>query len=238
MAAASDLQTAFPEAVTAFERKTGHKVRIVYGSSGNFFAQIQHGAPFDIFFSADVDYPRRLEAAGLTREGSLYVYAIGKIVVWLPRDSTLDLHRSGLSALTSAQIKRIAIANPAHAPYGRAAKAALQQTGIFEQITDKLVLGENISQAAQFVQTGNAQAGIIALSLALSPRMQGKGKYWIVPQHLYPSLTQAAVIVKTSKNISAAEAFLAFIKGEQGLAILQRFGFIPPKPPEARRAKR
>jgi molybdate transport system substrate-binding protein len=134
-----------------------------------------------------------------------------------------------LAALGAKQVKRIAIANPGHAPYGRAAKAALVRAGIYELIKDKLVLGENISQATQFVQTGNAQAGIIALSLALSPRMQSEGKYWVVPEQLYPRLEQAVVILKSSRNPLAAEAFLQFLKSEPGISIMQRYGFVSPQ---------
>lgn len=228
IAAASDLQFVLPEIVSAFEKQAGKKVRVVYGSSGNFFAQIQNGAPFDLFFSADVDYPRRLEAAGLTRPGSLYLYATGKIVVWTPAGSALDLARLGLQALRPTEVKRIAIANPAHAPYGRAAKAALENSGVYAQVKDRLILGENISQAAQFVQTGNAQAGILALSLALSPRMRS-GSYWVVPQDLYPPLEQAAVVVKATKNLSAAEKFMGFVKSDAGVGVLKRFGFVPPE---------
>lgn len=228
IAAASDLQVAMPELVGAYEKKTGKKVRVVYGSSGNFFAQIQNGAPFDIFFSADMDYPKRLEAAGLTRPRTLYVYATGRIVVWVPNDSPLDLEREGPKALLSPEVKRIAIANPAHAPYGRAAKAALAKAGLLELLQGKLILGENVSQAMQFVHTGNAQAGILALSLALSPAMKAQGRYWLVPQELYPRLDQAAVILSGAMNPAAAVEFLTFLKGDTEQAVMKRFGFIPP----------
>ena len=167
VAAAADLQFAMQEVGTRFQQESGKAVKLIYGSSGNFAQQLQNGAPFDMFFSANLDYPRQLEAAGLTEPGTFYQYAIGKIVVWVPNDSKLDLS-SGLKALLDPSIKKIAIANPQHAPYGKAAVAALQKENIYEQVKDKLVLGENISQTASFVASGSADVGIIALSLALS----------------------------------------------------------------------
>ena len=225
VAAASDLQFALPELVKAYQEKTGKTVRLVFGSSGNFFAQIQNGAPFDLFFSADVDYPKRLEVAGLTKEGSLYVYATGAIVLWEPEDR-IDIESLGIKALTNPRVKHIAIANPAHAPYGRAAKAALENAGIWEAVKDKIVMGENVTQAAQFVQTDNAQVGIIALSLALSPKMTGLR--WTIPQSLYPRLEQACVILKSSRQSREAEEFVAFLKSDAGLNIMKRSGFTPP----------
>ena len=155
-------------------------MKLIYGSSGNFAQQLQNGAPFDMFFSANLDYPKQLEAAGLTEPGTFYQYAIGKIVVWVPNDSKLDLS-SGLKALLDPSIKKIAIANPQHAPYGKAAVAALQKENIYDQVKDKFVLGENISQTASFVASGSADVGMIALSLALSPNMKDKGRYAEVP---------------------------------------------------------
>jgi molybdate transport system substrate-binding protein len=228
VAAASDLQAALPEVVTAFEKQSGKKVRVTFGSSGNFFAQIQNGAPFDVFLSADVDYPRRLVQAGLATESSLYRYAVGRIALWTPNDSKLDVSQ-GLPILKEAAVKRIAIANPAHAPYGRAARAALKEAGLWNAVQGKLVLGENISQAAQFVQTGNAQVGIIALSLAVSPRMTVAGRYWIVPQELHLTLEQAAVVMKASRRVDQAQAFIDFLKSGAGLAIIERYGFTVPK---------
>src|SRR6266403_5773126 len=150
IAAAADLQFVLPDLASQYEKQTGAKVAITYGSSGNFFAQIQNGAPFDLFFSADIDYPKRLEAAGLAEPGTLYPYATGKIVLWAPNESKLDLSR-GLQVLLNPGIRKIAIANPEHAPYGRAAVAALRRERIYDQVATKFVLGENISQTASFV---------------------------------------------------------------------------------------
>jgi len=234
IAAASDLQLVFPEVIAAFEKTTRKKVRVSYGSSGNFFAQIQNGAPFDLFFSADVDYPSRLVAAGLAH-GNPHVYGIGRIVVWVPNGSKLDLDRAGLQALLAPEVKRVAIANPAHAPYGRAAKAVLERAGLWRRLQLKIVLGENISQTAHFVRSGNADAGIIALSLALSDRMKPAGRYWQIPEEMHPRLEQAAVITKAAKDVAAARQFLAFMQGAQARTIMAKFGFIVPSPAEKAR---
>ena len=175
VAAASDLQFAFHDVGERFEKETGKHVKLIFGSSGNFFAQLQNGAPFDVFFSADIDYPKRLEAAGLTVPGTLYPYAIGRIVLWVPTQSKLDLNR-GLQVLVDPSIHKVAIANPEHAPYGRAAVAALRHENIYDQVSAKFVLGENISQTATFVVSGNADIGIVALSLAVAPSMKDKGQ--------------------------------------------------------------
>src|ERR1700693_4090304 len=161
VAAAADLQFAFQDAATRFEKDTGKHLKLIFGSSGNFFAQIQNGAPFDVFFSADIDYPKRLEAAGLAEPGTLYPYATGKIVLWVPKESKLDL-TLGLPVLLDPSIRKIAIANPEHAPYGRAAVAALRHENIYDKVSAKFVLGENISQAASFVVSGTGDAGLMA----------------------------------------------------------------------------
>jgi len=227
VAAASDLKFAMDQLASQFERQTSTKVALTYGSSGNLYSQIQNGAPFDLFFSADIEYPRKLESAGLTIPGSLYQYAIGRIVLWTPSDSKVEVSHSGWNALLEPQVQKIAIANPDHAPYGRAAVAALRNAGIYDQVKSKLVFGENISQAAQFVQTGSAQAGILALSLAVSPAMKD-GKRWEVPATLHPPLDQAVVILKNSNNLDSTRAFLAFIRSPAARLILEKFGFALP----------
>ena len=229
IAAASDLSFAFREIATEYENTTGNHVRLTLGSSGNFFAQIQNGAPFDLYFSADIAYPRKLEEAGLTVPGSLYQYAVGRIVLWAGKDSTLDLSK-GLEVLREPAIKKIAIANPKHAPYGRAAVAAMEYFKVYDQVKDKLILGENISQAAQFIESGACDIGIIALSLAIAPAMKSKGTYWEVPAEAHPSLDQGAVILKQSKNQEAARQFLEFIKGPNGQETMKRYGFVVPSP--------
>lgn len=227
VAAAADLKLAMDELSKGFESKTGIRVDVTTGSSGNFFAQIQSGAPFDLFFSADMDYPRKLEASGFAEQRKLYEYALGRIVIWTLANAPIDVAKDKWSALLDPRIRRIAIANPAVAPYGRAAVSALQKAGIYEQIKAKLVYGENISQAAQFVQSGNAEAGIIADSLALSPGMKD-GRVWEIPADMHPSIEQGAVVLKSGKNKTGSLEFLNFVKSGAGRAILRKYGFAIP----------
>jgi molybdate transport system substrate-binding protein len=227
VAAAADLKFALDELDAQYEKQTGKKIDVSYGSSGNFFAQIQNGAPFDLLLSADIEYPRKLEAAGLAEPGTLYEYAVGRIVIWMPADARADLAKLGWQALLEPGVERIAIANPEHAPYGRAAVAALRNAGVYEQVRRRLVYGENIAQAAQFVTSGSAQAGILALSLAISPPMRA-GKRWEIPADMHPPIEQAAIILKSSKDKEGARAFLAFLKSDAGRKILESYGFILP----------
>jgi molybdate transport system substrate-binding protein len=227
VAAASDLTFAFKDVGARFEKQTGNSLKLTYGSSGNFFSQIQNGAPFDLFFSADVSYPQKLEAAGLTEPGTIYDYATGKLVIWVPNASKLDLSR-GLSVLLDPGIRKIAVANPQHAPYGAAAVAALHHAGIYDQVKDKFVLGENISQTAQFVQSGNADVGLLALSLAVAPAMKTTGRYVEVPASDYPPLIQAGVILKSSRNKELANQFLKFLKEPGTVALMAQYGFTLP----------
>jgi molybdate transport system substrate-binding protein len=225
IAAASDLSFAFKELVSEYETASRNQVKLTFGSSGNFFAQIQHGAPFDLYFSADISYPKKLEEAGLIVPGSLYRYAIGRIVLWTRHKSSLDVTQ-GFSAIRQPSVKNIAIANPKHAPYGRAAVAAMEHFKVHDTVKDRLVLGENVSQAAQFVESGAADIGIIALSLALAPAMSTKGTYWEIPPEAHPPLEQGAVIIKASKRADSAKQFLEFVKSRQGVAIMKRYGFV------------
>ncbi|MGH9495104.1 MAG: molybdate ABC transporter substrate-binding protein [Candidatus Sulfotelmatobacter sp.] len=227
VAAAADLQSAMQDVAAQFEKQTGKAVKVTYGSSGNFFQQIQNGAPFDMFFSANLDYPKKLESAGLVESGSYYRYAGGKIVVWVPNDSKLDI-RSGLKALLDPKIGKIAVANPQHAPYGQAAVAAMQKEGIYDKVKDKFVLGENISQTASFVVSGSADAGVVALSVALSPNMKDKGRYAEIPAADYPPIEQACVILSSSKNKDTAKQFLAFVRSAAVAGILVKYGFDVP----------
>jgi molybdate transport system substrate-binding protein len=227
VAAAADLQFALDDLTAQYAKQTGTKVDAIYGSSGNFFAQIQSGAPFDLFMSADIAYARKLEVAGWAEPGTLYQYAYGRIVIWMPEKARPDVANMGWKALLDPKIEKIAIANPEHAPYGRAAVAALRNSGIYEQLRGKLVYGENIAQAAQFIVSGNAQAGIIALSLAASPEMR-TGKRWEIPANMHPPIEQAAVILKNARDKDGARAFLAFLKSNAGRSILESYGFNLP----------
>jgi molybdate transport system substrate-binding protein len=227
VAAASDLTYAMKEIAADFEKSAACSVRVSYGSSGNFETQIENGAPFDVFFSADIEYPRKLEAQGLASPGSTYLYGIGKVILWVRNDSKLDV-RKGLDVLRDPSVKKIAIANPLHAPYGRAAEEALRKAGVYDAVKDRLVLGENISQTAEFAETGNADAGILALSLVLSPALKDKGRYFQIADNLYSPIQQGVVVVRASKNQQSAQAFLDYIKTPAETAILERYGFVLP----------
>ena len=233
IAAASNLSFAFLELVEQFEEETGGKVRLSLGSSGNLYAQIINGAPFDIFFAADKAYPLRLEEAGRTQPGSFYVYATGGIAVWVPESSPIDVERLGMKALLHPSVQKIAIANPRLAPYGQAALSAMRHYGVSQKVQDKLVLGDTASQAAQFVGSGAASIGIIALPLVRALSLHQGGSYWEVPPETYPKLQQAAVLLKDARNLQEAERFIAFLRQPGGVAIMQRYGFeVPEAPPQ------
>jgi molybdate transport system substrate-binding protein len=228
VAAAADLQSVLPLLAERFAQQTGHRVNVTFGSSGNFFAQIQNGAPFDVFMSADADYPQRLQIAGLVGPGDLYEYAVGRIVLWVRTDSGLDASR-GLQLLADPKVRRVAIANPAHAPYGRAAVSALQHERLYDIVREKLVLGENISQAAQFLESGNADAGIIALSLTRAPTLRNAGIQFTIPSGWYPAIEQAAVVLNASRHRELGRLFLEFLKGSEAMRLLQDYGFSLPR---------
>ena len=227
VAAATDLTFAFKEVAARFEKETGIAVQLSFGSSGNFFAEIQNGAPYDAFFSADVRYPQRLEQAGLIEPGTLTPYARGKIMLWTPKGSNIDVSR-GLSVLLDPNVHKIAIANPEHAPYGRAAVSALQHEGLYDKVRDKLVLGENISQTAEFVLSGSADAGIVALSLVLASPMKDQGRFFEISDSSYPAIDQAAVIHKSSPNKDAARRLLDFLRRPEIRDLMRSYGFAAP----------
>ena len=228
VAAAADLSSALKEVAGNYEKKTGLKIKLSFGASGALTQQIQNGAPFDVFFSADMDYPRQLISTNDAEAASLYQYAIGKLVLWVPADSPLDVEHKGMQILLDPSVKKISIANPQHAPYGRAAVAALKHAGLYDQISDRLVLGENISQAAQFVESGNAQAGFVALAHAIAPEMKGKGKYWEVPADFYPLLAQGVVVLAHSQHKKEAAEFEEYIKSKDCTELLRKYGFSVP----------
>jgi molybdate transport system substrate-binding protein len=228
VAAAADLQFVFQEVSAKFQKETGHTVQLTFGSSGNFYSQIQNGAPFDIFFSADVDYPAKLEAAGLVELGTLSQYATGRIALWARKGSPIDINQ-GFRTLTDARIRKISIANPEHAPYGRAAVAALRHEKVYDKVRDRLVLGENISQAAQFVESGNADIGILALSLVLAPPLKSQGTYYEIPTSFYPAIDQAVVILKSSKQKDIARQFLGFLRRPEIAEFMRSNGLTVPE---------
>ena len=229
IAAASDLKFAMEEICETFKKANpAIDVEVSYGSSGNFFSQIKQGAPYDVFFSADSAYPTLLEKEGFAVKGENRLYSIGRIVLWIPKKSELSPQK-GLNIVLEPGLKKLAIANPKHAPYGRAAEEALRYYGFWDKVQSKLVFGENVSQTAQFVHTGAADAGIIALSLAMSPKMADDGSYWIIPPESYSKLEQVYTVLQRGKDKSSVNTFLKFVNGEKGKIILSKYGFILPK---------
>lgn len=229
VAAASDLKFALDEIVKEFSKENrGIHVNVSYGSSGNFYSQLANQAPFDIFLSADLEYPRKLSQQGLILPDSEFTYAEGRIVVWVPSSSPIEVEKLEMNALRHPSVAHIAIANPQHAPYGRAAEAALRSQGLYESIKAKLVLGENIAQTLQFVQSGNAQIGIVAHSLAVAPSVRGKGKFWEIPADKHSRIDQGGVILKWAKDAEAARKFCAYLNGPAGRVTLKKYGLALP----------
>lgn len=237
IAAAADLQWAMTDLAAAFRVKHPNvSIDAVYGSSGNFVAQIRAGAPFDAFFSADIDYPRALFDAGLATSAP-HEYGLGRIVLWKAQSRTFDLSQ-GMKLLASKQIRRIAIANPAHAPYGKRAKEYFQNAlnnapnsaQTLALVEQKCVFGDNVAHAAQLVQSGNADIGVISLSLALAPTpkraLASNGAYLLIDSALHTPLRQGAVVVKARPNVALAEEFVAFVCSVDGARILARYGFL------------
>ncbi|MGI9022882.1 MAG: molybdate ABC transporter substrate-binding protein [Acidimicrobiales bacterium] len=228
VAAAADLKFAMDEVAAALVRSQPDiDLAVTYGSSGTFFQQLSNGAPFDVFLSADLSYPAKLAEAGKASNDDVFRYAVGRLVVWAPNGSPVDATR-GLASLSSPEVTKVAIANPAHAPYGKAAVAAMQAAGVYDAVDDKLVLGENVAQAAEFAQSGNAQVGVFALSLALSSQLKDKGRFAEVPLESYPRLDQGGVVMGDARDPQAARRVKDFLLGEQGRAILGGYGFSEP----------
>jgi len=226
VAAAADLKFAMDSIAAVFSAKNPSiTIKPVYGSSGSFFEQINNGAPFDIFFSADIDYPKKLKEANKTLS-DVTLYATGHLVLW---SRTLDPSREQMNTLLNSAVNKIAIANPAHAPYGKRAEETLHYYKLYDKIKDKLVIGENIAQTAQYAQSGAADVGIIALSLALSPTMrQSGGKYWLIPAEAHQPLQQGFVLLPHAKGNSGAAQFAAFFGSPTVTTILKSFGFSRP----------
>jgi len=228
IAAASDLQFALEEVATSFTRETGRSVNLTFGSSGNFLRQIQQGAPFQMFLSADEGFVQQLAQAGKTEDGGT-LYAIGRIVLFAPTGSSLrvDTELADLrTALADGRIQRFAIANPEHAPYGRAAEEALRSRGLWDAVQPRLVLGENVSQAAQFATSGSSQGGIFAYSLALSQHVGDRGSYVLIPAEWHMPLRQSMVLLKGAGD--TARAFYAYVQQPAARAIFRKYGFVLP----------
>jgi molybdate transport system substrate-binding protein len=222
VAAASDLQFAFTEIGLLFEQETGHKVTFVFGSTGQLAQQIENGAPYDLFAAANIAFVDGLDEQNLLISDTVALYARGRIVLAVNKDS--GLQAVALEDLLSDTITHIAIANPDHAPYGTAAMQALQTAGIWEQLRPKLVYAENVRQTLQFIQTGDAQAGIVALSIANVPEVN-----WVLlDEDLHNPLDQALAVVASSKHPEVARQFAAFINSPSGRSIMQKYGFLLP----------
>ncbi|MDD2733352.1 MAG: molybdate ABC transporter substrate-binding protein [Desulfuromonadaceae bacterium] len=225
VAAAADLKFAMDEIVTGFNKNHSDVVvEVIYGSSGKFFTQIQQGAPFDLYFSADIAYPRALAKKGLAAS-DVTPYAVGRIVLW---SNSMDTTHMTLASLADPRITKIAIANPKHAPYGKRAEEALRAGKMWDTVQSKLVFGENIAHTAQFVQTGNAQIGIIALSLVLNPELSKKGGYYLIPDTLHLPLEQAYIITKHGADKLLAKQFAQYMTSKETRRIMTRYGFVLP----------
>ena len=206
------------------------ELKVSTGSSGNFYTQIEHGAPYDLFLSADISFPRKLVDEGFADGSTLSVYSIGRLALWTAKPDSVSVDK-GIGVVRDPAVKRIAIANPEFAPYGRAAKAALETAGLWNEIQSRIVTGENIAQTAQFVQSGNVDVGFVALSLLYNPTLRNVGHYVQVDPKLYPPLQQALVLTKTGTGNSAARDYLQFLGSEEARTIFDRYGFEAPAGP-------
>lgn len=231
IAAAADLKFAMDDIVATFKKSNPtDEISVVYGSSGNFNTQIQQGAPYDLYFSADIGFPRELAKNGAAAS-AVKPYAIGRIVLW---SATMDASKMTLASLTDPKITRIAIANPKHAPYGKRAEEALRAAGLWDKVESKLVYGENIAQTAQYAQSGNAQVGIIALSLALNAELSSKGGYALIPDTLHEPLEQGFIITKRAAGNALATRFADYMESKPARALMTRYGFVLPADPTAK----
>jgi molybdate transport system substrate-binding protein len=221
VAVAANFVPPFREVAMEFEKATGHTVQVASGSSGAFFTQIKNGAPFDVFFSADSERPKLLEEEGLGVKGSRFTYAIGRLVLWSPDPNLVK----GEDTLRSEKFKHLAIADPKTAPYGVAAKQAMQKLEVWESVQHRLVLGESLGQTIGFIESGNAELGFLALSQVMDPKMKGKGGRWDVPSNLHEPIKQDVVLLAKGKDNPAAKSLMVFIGGPQATAIIERYGY-------------
>lgn len=225
VATAADLKFAMGEIVTRFKiANPSSEVDVVYGSSGKFHTQIQQGAPYDLYFSADIKFAQSLASAGQAAS-TVKPYAFGRIVLW---SASLDAGQMTLASLLDPKITRVAIANPKHAPYGMRAVEALQASGLMGKVESKLVYGENIAHTAQFVQSGNAQVGIIALALAVNPELSSKGGYYLIPDTLHAPLEQGFIICKRAEKNTLAKRFADYMGSKSARAVMTKYGFVLP----------
>lgn len=226
VAAAADLKFALEEITATFRQAhPADRIEVIYGSSGKFHTQIQQGAPYDLFFSADIQYPRLLASEGLAAS-PVRTYAFGRLVIWSARR---DARQMKLADLADPAIRKIAIANPKHAPYGKRAEEALRAAGVWEKVQDRLVMGENIAQTAQYVQSGNAEVGLIALSLAMTPQLAALGGHSLIDDKLHAPLEQGFIITRRAADNPLAQRFADYVTSPAGRRILARYGFALPE---------
>lgn len=221
VAVAANFVPPFREIALEFEKSTGHQLQVAGGSSGNFYSQIKNGAPFDVFFSADMERPKLLEDEGLGVKESRFTYAIGRLVLWSPNEGLIK----GEETLRSKQYKRLAMASPKTAPYGVAAMQAMQKLEIWDSVQTQIVMGESLGQTMGFIESGNAQLGFVALSQVLDPKIKGKGSRWDVPNNLHEPITQDVILLTKGKDNPAAKALLEFMGGPQAKTIIKRYGY-------------
>lgn len=223
VAVAANFVPPFREVAMEFKKSTGHHVQVAAGSSGNLYSQIKNGAPFDAFFSADMERPKRLEEGGFGVKDSRFTYAIGRLTLWSP---IADLVK-GEETLSSKNFTRLAIANPKNAPYGLAAMQAMQKLRIWEKLQPRIVivLGENLGQTMGFIESGHAELGFVALSQVLDPKVKGKGSRWDVPGNLHEPIKQDAILLTKGKDNPAAKTLMEFMSGPQAKAIIERYGY-------------
>jgi len=226
VAVAANFLATLNEIITNFQADTSHTILVSSGSSGKLYAQIKNGAPFDVFFSADAERPQLLEEEGLAVKGSRFVYSVGRLTLWSPDSNVIQGEARHI--LSDGHFDHLAIANPKTAPYGRAAEQTLKKMGLWESLKDRIVQGENIGQAFQFVFSRNAQLGFVALSQVLDPKINGSGSRWDVPTSFHDALEQEVVLLMTGQNHAGAKAFLEYVKGDNSRAIIERFGYELP----------
>ncbi|NGZ94519.1 MAG: molybdate ABC transporter substrate-binding protein [Nitrospira sp. WS110] len=221
VAVAANFIPPFREIAIEFEKTTGHQLQVARGSSGNFYSQIKNGAPFDVFFSADMERPKLLEDEGLGVKDSRFTYAIGRLVLWSPNADLIK----GEETLRSQKFKRLAFANPKTAPYGLAAMQTLQKLELWESLQPTIVMGENIGQTMGFIESGNADLGFVSLSQALDPKIKGQGSRWDIPTNLHEPIKQDVILLTKGKDNPAAQALMEFIAGPQAKTIIERYGY-------------
>jgi molybdate transport system substrate-binding protein len=230
IAVAADLQYAFEEIMLDFHRvHPDVVVRPAYGSSGSLFSQISNHAPFDMFLAADVDYVRRLADADILDRNSIFMHGQSQLVVWIRQDSPLPIEQEGINVVLDPRVRKLTIADPKHSPYGHAAKQSLQTLELYEQVASKLVLGENVAQSAHFVESGAADVGIIAKTLALSPPLRAVGKFAEVPKDAFRTMMQGGGIITRAKDPAACKILRNYILSPRGKTILSEYGLLPPK---------